>query len=44
MRRGQRRGVITKMIFAELAGGVAEIMQEFGERRGAWPQIGWAAG
>jgi hypothetical protein len=32
------------MVLAELAGGVAEIMQEHGKRRSAGPQIGWAAG
>ena len=40
----QRVGVIAEMVLAELAGVVAEIEQEFGERWGAGPQIGRAAG
>jgi hypothetical protein len=43
MCRRQRRSVVAKVVLAELAGGVAEIMQELGERRSAGPQIGWAA-
>ena len=38
----QRVGVIAQMVLAELAGGVAEIEQELGERRRAGPQIGRA--
>ncbi len=44
VRGRQRVGVIAEMVLAELAGVVAEIEQEFGERRGAGPQIGRAAG
>ena len=44
VRRRQRRGVVAQMVLAELAGVVAEIEQELGERRGAGPQIGRAAG
>jgi hypothetical protein len=36
--------VVAKVVLAELAGGVAEIVQEFGERRSAGPQIGRATG
>ena len=43
MRRRQRRGVVAQMVLAELACGIAEIMQEFGDRRRAGPQIGRAA-
>src|SRR5262249_6932763 len=43
VRGGQRRGVVAQVILAELAGVVAEIEQELGERRGAGPQIGRAA-
>jgi len=35
----QRLGVVAEMILAELAGGVAEIVQELGKRRRAWPQV-----
>jgi hypothetical protein len=34
MRRRQRRGVVAQVVLAELAGGVAQIDQELGERRG----------
>ena len=44
VRRRQGRGVVAQVVLAELAGGVAEIEQELGERRGAGPQIGRAAG
>ena len=43
VRRRQRLGVVAQMVLAELAGVVAEIEQELGERRGAGPQIGRAA-
>ena len=43
VRRRQRRGVVAQMVLAELAGVVAEIEQELGERRRAGPQIGRAA-
>ena len=42
--RRQRRRVVAQVVLAELAGGVAEIEQELGERRGAGSQIGRAAG
>ena len=42
VRSRQRVGVVAEMVLAELAGVVAEIEQEFGERRGAGPQIGRA--
>ena len=35
--------MIAQVVLAELARGIAEIMQEFGERRRAGPQIGRAA-
>ena len=44
MRGRQGVGVIAEMVLAELAGGVAEIMQELGERRCSRSQIGDAAG
>ena len=44
VRGRQRLGVVAQVVLAELAGGVAEIEQELGERRGAGPQIGRAAG
>ena len=44
VRGRQRVGVVAEMVLAELAGVVAEIEQEFGERRSAGPQIGRAAG
>ena len=44
VRRRQRRGVVAQVVLAELAGVVAEIEQELGERRRAGPQIGRAAG
>ena len=43
VRGRQRIGVVAEMVLAELAGVVAEIAQEPGERRGAGPQIGGAA-
>ena len=36
--------MVAQVVLAELAGGVAEIEQELGERRSAGPQIGRAAG
>ena len=44
VRGRQRVGVVAQMVLAELAGVVAEIEQELGERRRAGPQIGRAAG
>ena len=44
VRRRQRLGVVAEVVLAELAGGVAEIKQELGERRGAGSQVGRAAG
>ena len=44
VRGRQRVGVVAEMVLAELAGVVAEIEQELGERRRAGPQIGRAAG
>ncbi len=44
VRGRQRLGVVAQVVLTELAGGVAEIQQELGERRGAGPQIGRAAG
>ena len=38
VRRRQGRGVVAQVVLAELAGGVAEIEQELGERRSAGPQ------
>jgi len=43
MRRRQRLGMIAQMVLAKLAGGVAEIKQEPGERRSPLAQIGRAA-
>ena len=43
VRGRQRIGVITEMVLAELAGIVAEIEQELGDRRGTGPQVGRAA-
>ena len=43
VRRRQRLGVVTQVVLAELAGGVAEIVQELGERRRAGSQLGRAA-
>src|SRR5260370_41616050 len=40
----ERCSVIAKVVLAELARGIAEIMQEFRKRRSARPQIRWAAG
>src|SRR4029450_7116431 len=42
--RRQSVGMITQMVLAELAGGVAEIQQELGEGRCAGPQVRNAAG
>ena len=39
VRRRQRVGVVAQMVLAELAGGVAEIVQELGHRRRAGPQV-----
>ena len=44
MRRRQSIRVIAEVVFAELAGVVAEIAQEPGERWGAGPQIGGLPG
>ena len=44
VRGRQRVGVIAEMVLAELAGVVAEIEQELGDRRRAGTQIGRAAG
>ena len=44
VRGRQRVGVVAEVVLAELAGVVAEIEQELGERRRAGPQIGRAAG
>ena len=35
VRRRQRGGMVAQVVLAELAGGVAKIEQEFGDRRGA---------
>ena len=40
----QRIGVVAEMVLAELAGVVAEVEQELGERRGAGLQVRRAAG
>ena len=39
VRGRQRVGVVAQMVLAELAGGVAEVVQELGERRRAGPQV-----
>ncbi len=44
VRRRQGVGVVTQVVLAELAGGVAEIEQELGERRRPGLQVGRAAG
>ena len=44
VRRRQRLGVVAQVVLAELAGGVAEIIQELGDRRGAGSQPGRTAG
>src|SRR5512133_1154941 len=44
VRRRQRLGVIAQVVLTELAGGVAEVEQELGDRRGAGSQPGRAAG
>ena len=44
VRGRQRIGVVAQVVLAELAGVVAEIEQELGERRRAGPQVGRAAG
>jgi hypothetical protein len=43
VRGRQRIGMVAEMVLAELAGVVAEIDQELGERRRARSQIGWTA-
>jgi hypothetical protein len=43
VRSRQRVGVVAQMVLAELAGGVAEIVQKLGDRRRAGPQVGRAA-
>ena len=43
VRGRQRIGVIAEVVLAELAGVVAEVEQELGERRRAGPQVGRAA-
>jgi hypothetical protein len=40
----QRRGMVAQMVLPELAGGVTEIIEELRDRRGAGPQMAWAAG
>ena len=40
----QRRSMVAQMVLPELAGRVAEIEQEFGDRWSARPQVGRAAG
>ena len=44
VRGRQRVGVVAEVVLAELAGVVAEVVQELGDRRGAGPQVGRAAG
>ncbi len=44
VRGGDRLGVVAEMILAELASVVAEVEQEFGNRRRTGPQPGRAAG
>ena len=44
VRGRQRLGVVAEVVLAELAGVVAEIVQELGERRRAGPQVGRASG
>ena len=44
VRRRQRLRVVAQVVLAELAGGVAEVVQEFRQRRRAGPQVGRAAG
>ena len=44
MRRRQRLRVISQVVLAELAGVIAEVVQKLRERRGAGPQVRWAAG
>src|SRR5262249_61216642 len=43
MRGRQRGGMIAKVVLAELAGVVAEVELELGERRGSGSQVGPAA-
>ena len=43
VRGRQRVGVVAEVVLAELAGVVAEVVQELGERRRAGPQVGRAA-
>ena len=43
MRRRQCVGVVAEVVLAELAGIVAEVEQELGERRRAGLQVSWAA-
>src|SRR5262249_9826944 len=43
VRRRQSLGVVAQVVLAKLAGGVAEIEQELGKRRGAGSQVGRAA-
>src|SRR5262249_377868 len=43
VRGRQRRGVVSQVVLAELAGGVGEVEQELGNRGSAGPQVGWAA-
>ncbi len=35
--------MIAEVVLAELARGVAQVLEESGEARGAWPQVGKAA-
>src|SRR3954451_21536510 len=44
VRRRQRLGMVAQVVLAELAGGVAEVEQELGDRRRAGLQVGRAAG
>ena len=41
--RREAGGVVAEVVFPELAGGVAQVMQELGERRGTGAQVGRAA-
>jgi hypothetical protein len=43
VRGRQGFGVITQVVLAKLTSGVAKIEQEPRRRRGAGPQVGWAA-
>ena len=43
VRGRQRVGVVAEVVLAELAGGVAEVVEELGDRRGAGLEVGRAA-